>query len=77
MGWNCPACGRLLKSETPSWQAELREHRCENCGSRFIIVEGKQPRTYLNSVVICIDDGEKESGLATSRILSRMSNIGQ
>ena len=58
MGWNCPACGYLLRREEKACQHGLGTYRCNYCTSRFLIVEGKQPRTYLNSVMICIDDGE-------------------
>ncbi|MGQ9641848.1 MAG: hypothetical protein ACUVUF_06970 [Candidatus Bathycorpusculaceae bacterium] len=61
MGWNCPVCGSLLKPLTPTWQMEIgkpRIHVCPNCKSRFLVWEGRQPRPYLNSLILCVDDGE-------------------
>lgn len=74
MGWNCPACGKLLKPEKAMsdiakalWKVgsglflpkgEPRVCSCEGCGSRFLIFEGEQPRIYLNSVIVCMNDGE-------------------
>lgn len=87
MGWNCNACGHLLKPEKTMtyiakffWSFVLESERaperlpffpegeprvcsCPNCKSVYIVyivMQAKQPRIYLGSVMICINDGESE-----------------
>jgi DNA-directed RNA polymerase subunit RPC12/RpoP len=67
MGWNCTACGELLSPMEPIGtdrfvlvDSKARVLRCKKCNSRYLIIEGVQPRIYLNSVVICVDDGENK-----------------
>jgi hypothetical protein len=67
MGWNCPACGTLLKpdvyvyiAEKGSERARPRTYDCPQCKAKYLVVEGMQPRIYFTSVIICIDDGENK-----------------
>lgn len=56
MGWNCPACGYLLRPNGEEIEDRIRRYDCDHCGSKFLIIAGKPPRIYLNSLVVCIDD---------------------
>lgn len=81
MGWNCNNCGSLLRPDLPRtediklfWHltrvaslfpGEPRVCVCPNCQARFVIVQGEQPRIYLRSIMICLDDGEGDGGSKT------------
>ena len=41
-------------------KGEPKVYSCPNCHSIFIVMEAAQPRIYLGSVMICIDDGEEK-----------------
>jgi len=44
----------------PFHSGELKAYRCKHCGARFLVFEGKQPRIYLRSIMVCVDDGEEK-----------------
>ena len=52
--WSFRPAGLILP------KGKIRVYSCPNCGARFVVVEGEQPRIYLNSAMVCIDDGEEK-----------------
>lgn len=52
--WNAGEVFSFLPKRKP------KVYSCDNCGARFVVIEGEPPRIYLMSVMVCIDDGEEK-----------------